>query len=51
MKFTVTVQVTDYRTMTVNAATKEEAIEKAASRLERQGATPIVFRAEESPTP
>jgi hypothetical protein len=46
-KFKVTVQVTDYKTITVNAKTAEEAMAKADERLTRAGMSTIAFRVEE----
>lgn len=50
-KFKVTAQVEMLRTVTVTAATKEAAVEKAAKRFEDQGIETISFRVEPVETP
>lgn len=45
-KFKVVAQVRDVRSVTVSAADEQEAIQKAAARIERTGVETIAFRAE-----
>lgn len=45
-KFKVVAQVRDIRSVTVSAADEQEAIQKAAARIERTGVETIAFRAE-----